>query len=461
MARQPRSPVPAHRVLSRLEETRESVVELIQLRNFVVDVPEVLILKKSQSRRKTQEIEVHCLLVSGRTLCPSLYYYEKSGDEYKLAMQYFPKGSLAARIQNQGKLRSEEALRLALDLLQVLSFMHLNSITHGDVKPLNVLCAEDDHYVLCDFGHAKLHVREDSNFEADQVNDSYSAGCTLLEALVGRLGLSLSSNPLSFLSKIAADQLPVLVTVLTGLLKIDPKQRMRCSASLQFLRESTELSTDTLRYHTRHSSQSFTTTVMSRYEPLYLEESVAQAVKRFEAAVNTMLEIQTPQTDLLNAKVDELLNLLEASGGTVRAIVKGECSRCCMHEREDVLRLEAVHLRTCACVFCKRCLNSFVLSGKETVVKDQPLVCRCGQTKFLPLEELRDFLYPTTIAELDEYRLLTFNIRCPRCKQITNEIHGRKAKTVTCLRCDLSFCCYCYNSPHQLYCSKWRNRNNK
>jgi len=463
MARQPGSPVPPYRVLRKLEKTKESVIELIQLTGFVADVPGELVLKKVQTRRESKEIAVHCLLMRAQTACPSLYFYQESEGGYQLAMQYFPKGSLAAYIGKRGKLKTnEESMRLALDLLQVLSFMHLNSTTHGDVKPLNVLCTEEERYVLCDFGHAKVHVREGRDFEADQVNDSYSAGCTLLEALVGRLGLGQFSDPLSYLSEISANQSPAILTVLTGLLNADSRQRLRCSAALQMLREGTEVSTDTLRFHTRHSSQSSSTTsVMSRYAPVYLRESVTQAVKRFEAAINTMLELPMLQSDLLGAKVDELLRLLENSGGTVRVTVEGDCAKCCMHDRQDVLRLEAVHLGSCACVFCKSCLNSFVLASKKTVVRDQPLACPCGQSKFLPLEELRNCLYPATITELDQYRLLTCNIQCPGCKQVTNEVHGLKAKTVTCLSCGLCFCCYCYRPPHMFYCTEWWNRKRK
>jgi hypothetical protein len=464
MTWQPSSPVPSHKVLSTLEKTRESTIELIQLEKDLANIPQVLVLKEVKSRRKTQEISVHCLALRERVLCPRLYFYEETASAYQLVMQHFPRGSLAARIVNRGRVPAgREAMVLALDLLQSLSVLHRQSVTHGDVKPLNVLCTEDDHYVICDFGHAKLHEREGENFEADEVNDSYSVGCTLLEAFLGRVGLnysSMCSRQLSLLSEATANQPPSLSTALRGLLDANPKQRLRCINALQLLQEGSEDSTDTLRSHTRRSSQSsVSTTVMSRYAPLCLEENVGQNIKRFEVALNTILEMQTPQIDIMGAKVDELLRLLQNVGGSVRICVKGEVVQCYVHGG-SALAQEAVHLK-CACIICKKCLNSLVLASKDTVVRGNTLLCGCRESKFLPLEELQAWLYPATIAELDEHKIVTLNIRCPRCKQATNELHGLKAKTVTCLNCELSFCCFCYKPPHLFYCSEWRNRSSK
>lgn len=455
------SSVPSYQVLSTLANTRESTIKLIQLEKDIVDVPEVLVLKEVKSRRTTQEIYVHCLAQREGVACPCLYFYEEAASTYQLVMQYFPRGSLHTRVEDRGRVQAgEETLSLALDLLKSLSVLHRHRVTHGDVKPLNVLCTEDDHYVICDFGHAKLHEREGENFEADEVNDSYSVGCTLLEAFLGRLGInygSQGSRQLSILSEATVNQPPSLASVLKGLLTADPRQRLSCTRALQLLQEG-EDSSDTLRPYTSRSSQSsVSTTVLSRYPPLCLD--AIQTVKRFEAALNTILEMQTPQTDIMGTKVDELLYFLHIAGGAVRVSVTGKTVQCYVHGG-SVLLQEVVPLR-CACIICKKCLNSLVLASKDTVVRGNTLSCGCGKSQFLPLEELQARLYPATIAELDELKLVTFNISCPRCKQVTNELHGLKAKAVTCLRCGYSFCCFCYKPAHLVFCSKWQHRSSK
>ncbi|KAG9033150.1 copper transport protein ctr1 [Tulasnella sp. JGI-2019a] len=52
----------------------------------------------------------------------------------------------------------EKRLHLALGVLKGLQFLHARAIpiTHGDVKPANVLIGDEDEAVLCDFGLAKV-----------------------------------------------------------------------------------------------------------------------------------------------------------------------------------------------------------------------------------------------------------------------------------------------------------------
>ncbi|RZU25298.1 serine/threonine-protein kinase [Streptomyces sp. BK239] len=68
-----------------------------------------------------------------------------------MATQYVPAPSLAARIRDEGPLRQPELRRLALGLVEALREIHRAGVVHRDLKPGNVLMAEDGPRVI-DFG---------------------------------------------------------------------------------------------------------------------------------------------------------------------------------------------------------------------------------------------------------------------------------------------------------------------
>lgn len=103
-------------------------------------------------------------------------------------------------------LRRDQAARVMLELCQVLAFLHDRGIIHRDVKPSNLLLAEDGHIRLIDFDAARV-VRgeggpdtvalgtrgyappEQYGFsQTDERADIYAVGMTFRTLLVGRMG---------------------------------------------------------------------------------------------------------------------------------------------------------------------------------------------------------------------------------------------------------------------------------
>ncbi len=79
---------------------------------------------------------------------------ESDGSLYYVS-PYVPGGSLRDRLAQQSKLPVDDALRIAHEVGAALDYAHRNGFVHRDVKPENILFA-DDHALLADFGIAHV-----------------------------------------------------------------------------------------------------------------------------------------------------------------------------------------------------------------------------------------------------------------------------------------------------------------
>ena len=134
-----------------------------------------------------------------------------SGDEnglLYLAMEYVEGADLRELLQREGRLDPERAIDLIGQVGGALDAAHAVGLVHRDVKPRNILVAEEasgEHAYLCDFGLAR-HVSSVSSLtgergfvgtidyvppeqieggKIDSRADTYSLGCVLYECLAG------------------------------------------------------------------------------------------------------------------------------------------------------------------------------------------------------------------------------------------------------------------------------------
>jgi tetratricopeptide (TPR) repeat protein/tRNA A-37 threonylcarbamoyl transferase component Bud32 len=113
--------------------------------------------------------------------------------------------SLRARMQEQGQLPMDEALRIATDVAGALDYAHNRGVVHRDIKPENILLS-GNHTFVADFGIAKakdaageltatgLVVGTPAYMSPEQVSgereldarsDIYALGCVVYEMLAG------------------------------------------------------------------------------------------------------------------------------------------------------------------------------------------------------------------------------------------------------------------------------------
>jgi len=142
-----------------------------------------------------------------------------------------------------GELDDGDVVAIGVELLGALACAHAQGIVHRDVKPQNVMLADDGHVKVMDFGIARLLDADTLTGDGDVIgtvaymspeqaagkrvgppSDVYSAGMVLYELLAGEHPLR-GVTPAETLSNVAGARLPSLASLrpdlpgdLTGLI---------------------------------------------------------------------------------------------------------------------------------------------------------------------------------------------------------------------------------------------------
>jgi serine/threonine-protein kinase len=155
-------------------------------------------------QRFLREIEIAARLTHPHIL--PLHDSGEAGGLLYYVMPFVEGESLRDRLGREGRLRPDEARRIAREVADALAYAHSQGVVHRDIKPANILL-EAGHAVVADFGIARalseaggedlttsglaigtpmyMSPEQISGARVDGRSDLYSLGCVLHEMVTG------------------------------------------------------------------------------------------------------------------------------------------------------------------------------------------------------------------------------------------------------------------------------------
>ncbi len=147
---------------------------------------------------------------------------------YFIVMEYFPGGDFRRLISESGPLDPPRAVALILPVISALGFAHNNGVIHRDVKPANILVADDGRVKVADFGIAKaaltqgdltttgnvlgtvqyLSPEQVEERTLDGRSDLYSVGIVLYEMVAGRVPFVADNHVATAMMRLTQDPVP-------------------------------------------------------------------------------------------------------------------------------------------------------------------------------------------------------------------------------------------------------------
>ena len=154
-----------------------------------------------------------------------VYSFGEEGDLTYIVMRYVEGGTLKQRLGRPMPLK--QAAKITSQIARALSYAHEQGVIHRDVKPANVLMAEDDWPLLSDFGLARMmgssvqltqtgvgigtpaymSPEQGQGLKVDGRSDIYSLGIMFYEMLTGQVPYQ-ADTPLAVVLKHITAPLP-------------------------------------------------------------------------------------------------------------------------------------------------------------------------------------------------------------------------------------------------------------
>jgi eukaryotic-like serine/threonine-protein kinase len=174
----------------------------------------------------------------------------EDGGDPCLVMEFLPSRSLSAVLAERGTLPPAEVAEIGAQVAAALAAAHAVGIVHRDVKPGNILLAENGTVKITDFGISKalddgtvttqtgiagtpayLAPEIARGEDPSRASDVFSLGSTLYHAVEGKPPFGTNTNPLALLHAVASGNAPPpqnagpLADTLANLMRPDPVTR--------------------------------------------------------------------------------------------------------------------------------------------------------------------------------------------------------------------------------------------
>ena len=188
---------------------------------------------------------------------------EKKSRPY-LVMEFLDGETLAQRLSKQKPLPEAEATSIASRICDALEYLHVNGITHRDLKPQNIMICKDGSLRLFDFGIARVDQARRLTFvglsptmgtpdymspeqvkgkRGDHRSDLYSLGAILYEMITGATPFEGESPYVVMNARVTGDPVaprkinpaltPVIEEIVLHALERDPKNRYQTALAMK------------------------------------------------------------------------------------------------------------------------------------------------------------------------------------------------------------------------------------
>jgi DNA-binding response OmpR family regulator len=253
-----RDPIPGYVIRRSIGESEKAVVYLASSAALGFDVAlKVSKVEREEASERQALAREHAALSALRH--PAIVqihdYGVHRGREY-LAMEYFQRGDLKARLQRG--ILEPDVLRYIEQIARALDVVHAAGIFHRDLKPPNVMLRQTDEVVLIDFGLARnvdgglqstrkgilrgspyyMSPEQALGEKLDARTDLYSLGIIFYEMLTGRKPYTATTATYVLHQKVTApaprlpQPLEHLQSLLDGLLAKSPDDRFANAAQV-------------------------------------------------------------------------------------------------------------------------------------------------------------------------------------------------------------------------------------
>ena len=150
----------------------------------------LFILKNIPEKMLNDEHKVTCIEVMSKLRHKNIvsfveqgtYQNEEVGECAYVVTNYFSGELLADKLQREGALPIDEALKIMKDVLEGLKFMHERNFFHNDITPRNIMLSEKTGGVaeLIDLSHVSKYIGGSPSFDTSDLDEGYQSNTTFV-----------------------------------------------------------------------------------------------------------------------------------------------------------------------------------------------------------------------------------------------------------------------------------------